>query len=81
MSNELSCTWEEFRVIARDFLQAAPTALDLDSLDNGYKCLGLAYLNCQYEEGALGEHYRNVQGPLLLKMATRAFLQRESELS
>lgn len=38
------CTIEEFKQRTAEFLKAAPTC-DADSLDNGWKALGLSYLN------------------------------------
>jgi hypothetical protein len=81
MDNPLACTWDEFRVIARDFLKAAPTAPDLESLDNGQKCVGLAYLNCTFPDTPLGEHYRTVTAVVLMGMITKAYILREIELS
>lgn len=44
MSNPLVCTFEEFKCMAMEFHKAAPT-LNLDELDNAFKCLTIGYLN------------------------------------
>ena len=80
MTNDLAVSYDEFKRIAADFMKAAPTAPDLASLDNGYKCASLAYLNVQYGNTALDRHNEAVQAPIVLKLCTKAFLARESEL-
>lgn len=80
MDNDLSCTYEEFKRIAADFIKAAPTAPDLASLDNGHKCANLAYLNCQHENTPMGRHLRDVQAPITLALCSKAFLLREAQL-
>jgi hypothetical protein len=40
--SELACTFDEFKRTARDFHKVAPT-LEIDELDNAWKCLGLGY--------------------------------------
>ena len=37
------CTWDEFKRIAKDFHDNAPT-MNFDELENAWKCLGLHYL-------------------------------------
>lgn len=43
LMSTIPCTWEEFKQLAKEFHQAAPT-LNLDELDNAWKCLGHAYV-------------------------------------
>lgn len=69
----ISCTWEEFKRMAKEFHDALPT-LDLDALDNAWKCLGLAYL------GMTEPMWQN-SAAILLKMEGRAYMQREAELT
>lgn len=40
----IHCDLEGFKKLVGEFCKAAPSA-ELDSLDNGFKCVGLAYLN------------------------------------
>lgn len=41
--SSIACTFDDFKRLAKEFHEAAP-ALDIDALDNAWKCLGLAYL-------------------------------------
>lgn len=40
----LDCTFEQFKRMAKEFREAA-SSLNLEELDNAWKCLGLGYLN------------------------------------
>ncbi len=75
----IECDFEGFKRLARDFMQAAPTAR-LDELDNGWKCLGLAYLGCKHDDTPLGRFYEANTAPRVLQMASKVFMQREAEL-
>ena len=70
--SELACTFDQFKRMARDFNEAAPT-LDLDQLDNAWKCLGLGYLN-------MTEQMWQHSAAILLKMEMRTYVKREAEL-
>ncbi len=72
-------TYDEFKVICRDFLVAAPTAA-LDELDAGMKCVGLCYLGIQFDDGFLGEINRTAGAPALMRICAKAFVAREFEL-
>jgi len=69
----LSCTWEEFKRMAKEFREAAPT-MNIDELDNAWKCLGLGYLN-------MSEPMWLRSAQIVLQMETRTYLQREHQLT
>lgn len=69
----LSCTWDEFKRMAKEFREAAPT-MNIDELDNAWKCLGLGYLN-------MSEPVWQHSAAIVLKMEERTYLQRENELT
>lgn len=66
------CTWEEFKRMAKDFHDNAPT-LNLDELDNAWKCLGLHYL------GMNEEMWRH-SAAIVLEMEGRCYLENEIRL-
>lgn len=68
----IECTFEEFKRMAKEFRDSAPT-LDLEQLDNAWKCLGLAYLGMK--EDAWMHSAASV-----LRMEAGTYIQRESEL-
>lgn len=70
--SSLTPNWEEFKQMAKEFRLSAPT-LDIDELDNAWKCLGLAYL------GMTEDMWRN-SAAIVLKMEMETFLTREEEL-
>jgi hypothetical protein len=70
--NELSCTFEEFKQRSKEFIEAAPS-LNLEELDNAWKCLGLSYLN-------MSEPMWLNSAAIVLNMCSRVFLEREAEL-
>ncbi len=66
------CTWEEFKRMTKEFHEALPT-LNLEELENAWKCLGLGYIgmsdeSCKHSTAAL------------IKMECRSYLQRMTEL-
>ena len=71
--NILACDWHGYKQMAADFLINAPT-LNVDELDNAFKCLTLGYLNLEcdpmWKPSAL----------TVLQMATQAFMLREVTL-
>jgi hypothetical protein len=42
----ITCTLEQFKKMTAEFLQTLPSS-DEDQIDNGLKCLGLAFLGMQ----------------------------------
>lgn len=58
--------------MAKEFHEAAPT-LDLDGLDNAWKCLGLGYLG-------MSEPMWQHSAAMLLQMEMRTYMRREREL-
>ncbi|MFK4706062.1 hypothetical protein ABIC83_002901 [Roseateles asaccharophilus] len=79
MSASITTDYEGFKRLASEFLQAAPT-LDLAGLDNGHKCLNLAYLGCEFGNGPFAETNRMAGAPAIMRLATKAYLARELEL-
>lgn len=69
---ELTCTWVEFKRMAKEFHEAAPT-LSIEELDHAWKCLGLGYLN-------MSEPMWLHSAAALLKIETRRFLECEEKL-
>jgi hypothetical protein len=70
--NELSCSWEEFKKMGKEFMDAAPT-LNIDELDNAWKCFSLGYLN-------MNETMWRSSACVLFNMAGKVFVKREHEL-
>jgi len=68
----LTCTFEEFKRMAKEFREAAPT-LNFEELQNAFMCLGLGYLN-------ISEPIWQHSAAIVLKMETQTFLRREFEL-
>jgi hypothetical protein len=66
------CTWVEFKKRARVFRDEAPS-LDIEMLDNTWKCLSLSYLGMH--EG-MWEH----SAAILLQMSARCYFARVAEL-
>lgn len=66
------CSWEEFKHRTKQFTDMAPT-LNYDELDNAFKALGLSYLGMRE---SMWQH----SAAIVLKMATKTYLQREVEL-
>lgn len=54
--------FEGFRQMSAEFYRACP-ALDSDGLDNGFKCLGLAYLGVSFAEGPRGPSSATTRRP------------------
>lgn len=72
MTNELQCSFDQFKRMSKEFIDSAAT-LNEDELDNAWKCLGLGYLN-------MDEEMWRSSAVILLNMMTRVYLQRKSEL-
>ena len=70
MSNELECTFEEFKHRFNEFRLAAPN-LNEDELYNAFKCLGLSYLN-------MSEEMWQNSAAILLKMGAKIVLEQEA---
>lgn len=68
----IACTWEEFKRMAKEFHDAAPT-LNREELDNAWKCLGLGYLG-------MSEPMWQTSAAVLLKMEMRTFMECEQRL-
>ena len=68
-----TCTLEEFKRAVAEFCQAAPTC-DEQSLENGYKAIGLMYLGLPDNELTL------LMARSYLDYAARRHLERDIEL-
>ena len=69
----LDCSFEEFKRMAKEFHEAAPT-MCLEELENAWKCLGLGYL------GMHETRWQN-SAATVLKMEARTFAEREGDLT
>lgn len=69
----LECSWEEFKRMARDFHESAPT-LNSNELHNAWKCLGLGYLN-------MSEKMWTHSAVALLNMESKMYFDCEFNLS
>jgi hypothetical protein len=68
----IDCTWNEFKRMAKEFHHAAPS-LNLEELDNAWKCLSLAYFG-------MNEPMWASSAAALLKIEARVFSEREFQL-
>lgn len=68
--SSITCDLEGFKRLAAEFLKAADNA-DIDSLENGWKCLGLAYFGIQPCPNP--DSYEAVIAVSLLKYAGRKY--------
>lgn len=73
----IECNLEGFKKLVGEFCKAAPTA-EIDSLDNGFKCIGLAYLNI--EPAPKPNSADQVIAVSYFEYAGRRFHEREREL-
>lgn len=73
MSNPLATDWPGLKRMAKDFLDALPTAT-LEQADNGLKCFNLGYLNLEAND------LDRYQASLLFQLIGRKFLEREGQL-
>ena len=73
--NLLGCSWEDFKRMTLEFHTAAPT-LNLDELDNAFKCVKLGYFNMN--EADMKKWKRSAV--IVLEMAMEDFQKREAEL-
>ena len=69
---EFECTFEEFKKLAKEFRESANT-MNLEELDNAWKCLSLHYL------GMKEEHWRH-SASIVLQLETRTYVAREIQL-
>jgi hypothetical protein len=71
----IHCDLEGFKKLVGDFCKAAPSA-GIESLDNGFKCVGLAYLNID----PLPEGANKIIAVSYFNYAGRRYHEREREL-
>lgn len=69
MDNPLACTYKEFYAMAAEFFKATKDSTDYDSVENGHKCLTIAYLN-MYDQTEIENH----QAVIILEMAGKRLL-------
>lgn len=72
MSDPFAPSYEGLKRIAADFMQAIPDCQTIEELDNGWKCFGIAYLGCQYENEA-----ERVMAPALFKFVMKRYHEAE----
>lgn len=72
-THALACTFDQFKRMARDFHDAAPS-LEIEELDNAWTCLGLGYLN-------ISEPMWQHSASIVLNMEMHTYLKREAELA
>lgn len=77
MSSPFEVDLEGFKKQAGEFLKALPTA-SLDGLENGMKCLNLAYLNL--EPLPADGSYEQIIAVSTLEFAARKYFYRHFEL-
>jgi hypothetical protein len=76
-TSTLNPTWDQFRRIVADFHKAADTA-NGEELDAGAKCVGLAFLGIQWDEGnKMHEVHRQAGAPALMRIVTRKVIDRQ----
>ena len=75
----LTPTWQEFRMMSKEFFIAAKSANE-EELEAGFKCLGLAYLGIQFDEGPFKKMQVEIEAPTIIRLAGKAKLDRELEL-
>lgn len=73
-------TYDQFKQLSRDFFQAIPTASE-ESLHEGFKCLGLAYLGVEFGDHPAAPLHREVSAPAIMRLAVKKMLARELELA
>ena len=72
MTATIECSWAEFKRMAREFHDEAPS-LDAEGLDNAWKCLGLGYLG-------MNEPQWQHSAATLLRIESQVYAKREMEL-
>jgi hypothetical protein len=72
---DTSCTIEDFKRGAKEFLEALPT-LNADELENGLKCFNLLYLTCD-----LSEKVNEIVAVGLVRFVHKRVFDREFDLN
>lgn len=76
MTATIECDFEQFKRMAKEFHEALPTANN-EQAEAGMKALGLAYLGCKHAAGLRGENERDIQAPIVLKIATQEYIKHQ----
>ena len=71
--------FEGLKRMSSEFVKAMPT-LNLDELDNGMKCFGIAYLGCDFADDLMGRANREAGAPALFRLVSHLYMKRELEL-
>ena len=80
MNPSIETNFDGLKRMSKEFFDAMPTA-NLEELENGMKCFGLAYLGCEFPDDVRGRCERDAAAPALLRIVTRAYLDRQIQLS
>lgn len=75
MSNELACSFEDFKRRGKEFIDMAPTATTIEELDQLWKMIALSYLNMDGRDD--GERH---QAAMLLRILAREMIRHEVRL-
>ena len=67
--------------MSKEFFDALPS-LNLEEMDNAFKCLGLAYLGIKFDESdPFTPMHREVSAPTILTLASNAMFKRELQIA
>lgn len=77
----LTCTYVEFKRLSKDFFEGLKTATTEEEVEQGLKCLGLAYLGIQWDEtSSTVMSDREVGAPAVLRLANKHAILRQVEI-
>lgn len=77
--SSINVDFEELKKMTAEFVRAMPT-LNLEELDNGMKCFGIAYLGCEFPDDIIGNANRNAAAPAIFRIVSKLYMDREWEL-
>lgn len=72
--DEYKKNYEGFKQSAKEYLDALPKATSQESIENGFKCLTLIYLNM------IGSQMELDSAAIVLKVVGRKMMEKELEL-
>lgn len=80
-STTLNCTYDQFKRLSKDFFDGLKTATTEEEVEQGLKCLGLAYLGIQWDETSSTLICdREVGAPSVLRLAQKHAILRQVEI-